>query len=195
MNEDASSAGEHEDAVRPDTMTLRLAPMAAIESAPVEVEFAASDADRAAIAERLGVEAVAAFSGRVRLARRGSDVLASGAVSARLVRLCSATLEPFEEVIEEAVDLRLAAELTEEDETSTEDVDALAPPFLAGDQLDVTEILIQQASLGMAPFPRAPTAALDAPMGDSEREAPLPEGRQRPFAGLQDMLKRRPSED
>ncbi len=171
-------------------------PAAALETAPREAHFEADEQMRAAIAQRLGVDEVKAFSGLVRLSRKGGDVVAEGRVAARLVRPCAVTLAAAEEVIDDGINLRLTAELTEEDERSAEDVDLLGPPFLVDGRLDVAEILVQQAALAMTPFPRAPDAAPEpAPGDETAADETAGNGRHRPFAALKEMMAAKPDGD
>ncbi len=129
------------------------------------------------IAQRLGVPAVLALAGRLEVQRSGAEIHVEGDLSARLSRECVASLELFEERVDESFALRFAAA-----NSSAGDIDdENAPEPLEGDTIDLAEILIQQLSLAMNPYPRKPDAqSLADSYGGAETASP--------FAGLRDAF-------
>lgn len=109
--------------------------------------------ERRALARRLAIPAVEAFSGEARLRRAGGAVLLEGRLEARLARVCVASLEPMIEDIRERFALRFepAGEI---DEMATEDEDAPALEPLEGEAIDVGEAFAQQLALAMSAYPR-----------------------------------------
>ncbi len=98
-------------------------------------------------------------------------------MDAALTRECVASLEPFQEILTEKFDvdfLRAQPEPGEE-----EDWDA--PEVHEGDRLDLGEILVQQLSLSMSPFPRKEGAR-------SLAEAYAPPELASPFAALKGVI-------
>ncbi|MEM9494621.1 MAG: hypothetical protein AAGA09_01355 [Pseudomonadota bacterium] len=130
---------------------------------------AANETERAAIARRFGVPAVEQLEGDIAVFATARDFRVEGAVRATLTRECVASLEPLQETVEEAFILdfarvseadlaaeRAEAEKMEEGAPSDEELAAWLdrPEPHAGDSLDVGELLVQQVSLAMDPFPR-----------------------------------------
>ena len=130
-------------------------------------DLEASEAERNAVANRLGVLAVDALKGDVRIAATKKRFDVSGRVSARLKRECVASLEEMEEAVDEVFEiafLRQAKASSEHEEISIE-----APEFYDGSEFDVGDLLVQQVSLAMDPFPRKPgvkSLALEFGAGD-----------------------------
>lgn len=156
--------------------------------------------ERADIRDRLGVIDVTALSGSGRVIHHDKGLMLNALLSAALVRACVASLEPMDEIIEEDFSIRFvpardfARLVGEEDAPGTHQADDLdaAAEFIDPEAVDIEplgpqpidfrEILIQQAALAMAPYPRRDDAQLDpAAMGDNARISP--------FAALRDQLK------
>ena len=117
----------------------------------------ADAAARAAIAARLNTLSVEALSGDIQVTATRSEIAARGVLHAILVRECVASLEPFEERLEErfAIDFRRCEKDKDaDDEESGWD----APEIHQAPVLDIGEMLVQQLSLAMDPFPRKPDA-------------------------------------
>lgn len=113
-------------------------------------------AERKAIAARLGAPEVKALEGALNITATSTTIDLRGRLTAQLTRQCVASLEPMEETVEDDFHLdfvRHAAAVA--DDADLEDWLA-APEVHEGKTLDVGEILVQQLSLAMAPFPRKP---------------------------------------
>jgi uncharacterized metal-binding protein YceD (DUF177 family) len=155
------------------------------------LEIVATDGERAALAKRFGFLALPAFSARVTVDRRpGGQVVVEGRLKGRLVQACILSLEPVTQELDDAFRLVFAQNLAEErDPESGEallNAQADAPEPLAGNMLDVGEIVAEQLSLTAEPYPRKPGIRLEdvlpKPRGGGRRGAP--EQRRHPFAGL-----------
>ena len=137
--------------------------------------LAANDKEREKVAARLGAPSVEKLEGAMHVTVTKTAVRVVGEVSAELTRICVASLEPMQEIISEPFEIdftRIAPEADEEEE----DIDA--PEYLEGATLNLGELLVQQLSLAMAPFPRKEGAS-------SLAEAYAPQENVSPFAGLQ----------
>ena len=136
--------------------------------AGLELLVEASEAERAALALRLGVPALHALTCRfrLRLASPAGSVLAEGRLEARLDRECVLTLEPFTTVQTDSFTVRFVPEGRE-----AEDDDPDAPDDIgyAGGVIDLGEAAAEQLALVLDPYPRSPGATL--PEGDGEPEA------------------------
>ncbi|MBI1364880.1 MAG: DUF177 domain-containing protein [Alphaproteobacteria bacterium] len=146
-------------------------------------EVEADPATRRAVANRLDVPAIDRLIGRFHLAPTREGARLKGALEARLVRHCVASLEPVEESVSE--EFEIAFFLQENGETEV-DFDPDAPEPLETGVVDLAEILVQQLSLAMDPYPRRPDAP---PLGDtagSDRTASPFEALREAFAGQRD---------
>ena len=126
----------------------------------VVVDVAAETKECAAVAERLGVPAVAELDCRFRLARVPAEagrIVAQGRLRARLTRECVVSLDEFQERIDEEFRVRFVPEGTESDDDDPETDDEI--PY-AGSTIDLGEAAVEQLALAMSPYPRKPGAEL-----------------------------------
>ncbi len=122
------------------------------------VAIAADERERAALARRFGLIAVARLEARFGVRREGAAVLATGRVEAAVTQRCSVSGEPIEARVDEPVRLRFVADAVadEEVELSEDDLDTL--PIEAG-AIDLGEAAAETMALALDPFPRLPGAA------------------------------------
>ena len=145
----------------------------------------ASDAERAAIAELLGLVALEALTFDYALAWSGKDRLAlEGAVDARLTQACVVTLEPLEQTVSIPVKMLFCPEsdlLTESghDEVVEVDVEEDAPEPIVDGQIDIGQLAYEHFAAELDPYPRKNDATFD---WSDPRAANDPSG---PFAALQ----------
>ncbi|WP_448662545.1 YceD family protein [Sphingomonas sp. CJ20] len=153
-----------------------------------EIHITADAAERDALAERFGWQAVDALDSRLTLRRDAVSILATGHLSARVTQTCVATGDPLPVAVEEDFAIRF---LPEPDEaTPDEDIelseDACDTVFYTGSAIDLGEAAAETLALSLDPFPRGPNAATVLKQAGvlSEDEA----GPLSPFAGLKDKL-------
>lgn len=108
----------------------------------------ADEAARKAIAERLQIPEVTRLAGELHVMRNSDGIDLSGRLGATLQRLCVASLEPMEETVSEAFEIRFST-----DAEPGGDIDVDAPEPFPEEGLDLAEILVQQLALAMAPYP------------------------------------------
>lgn len=158
----------------------------------------ADETERAALATRFGLQAVASLDAevRVRRGRGGRYVEVEGSLRAAVTQTCVVTLEPAPAALDERFELLLGpigGPSPDAGRTGAGDliVDLDDPEPFEGDSLDLGEIVAQQLSLALDPYPRAPGVGPGAGEGAyGGEEAPEPPA-ESPFAVL---AKRRPSE-
>lgn len=151
------------------------------------VEDIAADADeRAALARRFDLQALDRLEARVRLVRRGRQVLAEADLEAEAVQTCVVSLDPvsatvrhsFEQVFDP--DVRATGEFDELVDVDDED----PPEPLVDKTIDVGELVAERFGLELDPYPRKPGATVDprylAPETEDDDESPRPG----PFAAL-----------
>lgn len=135
------------------------------------------EASRARIARRLELVALARLDALVRVvlerARPDRRVRLEGRIEALATQTCVVTLEPVESHIEAAFERILDAAAPAAEEAV---VDPELPDVepLEGDVLDVGEIVIEELSLALDPFPRRPDAALGDLVPAAADDAPSP---------------------
>ena len=165
------------------------------------LEIVASEGECAALSKRFGFLGLSGFSARVTVdAQIGGQVVVEGRLKGKILQACILTLEPVTQLLDEAFRIVFRKDLAEElDPESGEAVlnaQADAPEPLAGNMLDVGEIVAEQIALMADPYPRKPGVKLEdvlpKPGTGARRGAP---GQQRhPFAGLA-ALRDRPRRD
>jgi hypothetical protein len=155
------------------------------------LEITPSDSERAALAKRFGFLGLPAFSARVTVDRRvGGQIVVEGRLRGRIVQACVLTLDPVTQDLDEAFRIVFKPDMADDrDPESGEAVlnsQADAPEPLAGNVLDVGEIVAEQLSLAADPYPRRPGAKLEdvLPKPRHGGRRGQPEQRRHPFAGL-----------
>ncbi len=122
------------------------------------VRIGADDGERAAVARRFGLLAIAALDAELTIRREGTDVLVAGRVTATVTQACSVTGEPLPAAIDEPVALRFVAEPAVGEEIEL-DADALDTLPIEGGAIDLGEAAAETLALALDPFPRGPGAA------------------------------------
>jgi uncharacterized metal-binding protein YceD (DUF177 family) len=120
----------------------------------------ADDAERAALAERFGLEAIARLEAEVSFEPDGQAVLAQGRVEADVVQTCAVSGDPFPTRVAEPIALRFVpgpvTELGEvEIEIDADDWDEI--PF-EGAKFDLGEAIAQSLGLAIDPYATGPNA-------------------------------------
>jgi uncharacterized metal-binding protein YceD (DUF177 family) len=156
------------DAVPPEGQTV------ALQASPDECR---------ALAARFALLDLANFSGSVRVERVADDAtfLVTGRLTADVVQTCVVTLEPVPGKVDAEFDRLFSRDLPVESDGEVEiDPDAETPEPLTSDRLDLGEVLAEELSLALDPYPRAPGAdAHLAAFGGGEAVGP-----RSPFSGL-----------
>jgi uncharacterized metal-binding protein YceD (DUF177 family) len=149
------------------------------------LDLVADEAERRAIAERLGLAALERLDAHVMLSRTGALVRAEGRIVATLEQACVVTSEPVRAHVDEAFEFLFMPppESTADDEVELgkEDCDVI---FYDGGAIDLGDAIGDTLALSIDPFPR--TASADAAL----REAGvLTEEQASPFAVLAQLKK------
>lgn len=123
------------------------------------IDLAASDAERAAVAERLGLVSLDRLEAHAVLERDGSQVRARGRVKACLAQCCVASGDPVPARIDEAFDIAFAPAPTsrpdEEVELGAEDLDVV---FHDGSAIELGAAIADTLGLVLDAYPRGPNA-------------------------------------
>ncbi len=166
--------------------------VAAVPAGGMAVNLRAGAADRRAMAERLQLPGVEAFS--VAFALRpepGRGLWIGGRLTARLTRRCVVTDETFEETLDRPVETLVVGD----EGAIPEDDGADGPDYeVAPDgRVDLAELAVQLAAVSMAAWPRGPGAdaalaafrARNGAADGSEAGAAPPEN---PLAALRERM-------
>jgi uncharacterized metal-binding protein YceD (DUF177 family) len=139
----------------------------------------ANQAEREALAERLGIIALDSLTAEIALSPApGGALRARGTIRAEVVQACVVTLDPVPELVEEVLDWRILPA----GEAASDDLDE-GPDEIESEpdgSVDLGEALAQELSLSLDPYPRAPGAELP----DEARAAA-----ENPFAAMRSIKK------
>jgi len=147
----------------------------------VRIDLTADEAERKAIAERLGLARLERLDAHVVLSRTGDVVRAQGRVGASLDQSCVVTQEPVAAHIDEPFEILftpepLVAEPDEEVELAEADCDVV---FHDGAVIDLGTAIADTLALSLDPYPR--TAGAEAVLKDA---GIMTEAEASPFAVL-----------
>ncbi len=127
------------------------------------VVIEASDAERAALAERFGLVAVESLRAEVALEPKPSAIRATGRLRAAILQPCAVSGDELPVTIDEPIDLRfveqhqrpMPAEEDIEIELVADDCDEI---FYEGDMFDLGEAVAQTLGLAIDPYIEGPNA-------------------------------------
>jgi uncharacterized metal-binding protein YceD (DUF177 family) len=155
------------------------------------LDIVASDGERAALAKRFGFLGLPAFSARVTLdLKPGRQVVVEGRLRGKVIQACILTLDPVTQELDDAFRIVFQQDMAEERDPESGEAllsaQADAPEPLAGNMLDVGEIVAEQLSLAADPYPRRPGVKLEdvLPKPRNNARPARNEPRRHPFAGL-----------
>ena len=145
------------------------------------IDLAADEAERTAIADRLGLLSLECLKAHLTLERKGVRILANGRIGASLEQSCIATGDPVAEHIDEPFELVFVPEPAQatpdqEIELGETDCDVV---FYEGGAIDVGAAIADTLALAMNPYPRS--AGADAALKEAGVLSELEAG---PFAAL-----------
>jgi len=144
------------------------------------IDLAADEAQRAAIAKRLGLVSLVCFKAHAALKRDGVEVRARGRVIASLEQACVASGDSVAEHVDEPFDLLFVPEpgkgIADEIELSESECETI---FYDGRSIDLGMALSDTLALALDPYPRS--AAAEAALKEA---GVLSESEAGPFAAL-----------
>lgn len=160
-----------------------------LEKGPVRKDLAASEAECTALAGRFGLLSIVSLSAAVTLRRLPASPLVrvEGRLKADIAQRCILSLEP----VADHIDVSFSEVFCPVDYQPRDELEAdeIVDSFDDGG-IDIGELVAQNLSLSLDPYPRAPgveppadLAAQSGRAGDEEK--------QRPLAGLGEMLRKR----
>ena len=177
----------------PKSPLSRLVPVEGLTADGQSVTVEATPEERKALAAIDGLVALDSLIGRFRLrSERAGGVRITGTVEARITQTCTVSLDVFDSVVSEAVDVSYLPEkaleawmakhkLRPDEARSAEDEDM--PDEIVDGRVDLGSLTAEFLALGLEPYPRKPGVAFEA--GGTPDKDPSP------FAALA-KLKRDP---
>ena len=159
--------------------------IAKLEAKPALYRLEADAGERQALAELNKLVALELLAGEIELKRLdGGRIRLEGRIQANLTQRCVVSLEPVAQVIDAAFHYDFGTVGSAIDAENGEvliDMESDVEP-LPGDSLELGDILAEQLTLAIDPYPRAPGAQLQAPPTGPEQ--PVNPGKSSPFAAL-----------
>ncbi|MFC3078214.1 YceD family protein [Phenylobacterium terrae] len=165
--------------------TIRLSELA---RGPVTREIVADEAERKAIAKRLGLLSLPSLRARVTVRPWLDGAEVGGRFEAVVEQECGVTLDAFEQPVAGDIEVRVVpagsphAPSAEGPEMELDPDAPDQPDELAGEEVDLGEYLVEHLALEIDPFPRKPGVAF---------EYQKPEGDDSPFAVLKGLKDRK----
>jgi len=140
----------------------------------------AQAAERAALAGRLGVDRLNDLTAGVTLhLRADGEVVLNGQLNARVTQTCGITLEPVESEISSSFSIHYSedpgsSQALDEEQFSGLDDNSEAPEMIVDGKIDIGDVIAEQLSLEIAPFPRVKGAQFDGySTGDGSETRPV----------------------
>jgi uncharacterized metal-binding protein YceD (DUF177 family) len=141
-----------------------------------------------ALAARFGLVRLDQLEGEVKVERVGEGELihVAGRLHAAVAQRCVVTLEPFDQAVDAEFDRLFSPDVPEEASGEVEiDAESELPEPLPGTGLDLGEILAEELSLALDPYPRSP----EADQWLAERGIAGEDAARNPFAALASLRK------
>ena len=121
---------------------------------PREYEIKASEDERAALSTRFGLVSIGEFSAKLVLSwlKPGKVLSVRGRISATVTQSCVISLDPVPADVDEEFDVVFSRY---PDETA-DVIDPHEAELLEGEEVDIGEIVSEELSLSLNPYPRRP---------------------------------------
>lgn len=150
-----------------------------IRNLPAEpLRLEADAGERAALARRIGIEAVERLTAELTVLPAGGTIQVSGRVEAAVIQACGISNEPFAVKVSETLTLRFIQGITphKPDEELEIDAEACDEIEFEGTQFDLGEQIAQTLSLAIDPYATGPNAERvrkEAGLGEEASSGPF----------------------
>ena len=155
-----------------------------VDRGPVRVRLEPDADERAEIAQRLRLQSLPTLAAEVTVKPWLDGVEVIGRFEAVVEQVCGVTLEPFEQPVSGAFEVRAVpvgsprAAAVEGGEVELDAEAPDAPDVLESDAVDVAAYVVEHLALELDPFPRKPGVSFDYEPPETEAS---------PFAVLKDL--------
>ncbi|MBV9077245.1 MAG: DUF177 domain-containing protein [Methylobacteriaceae bacterium] len=143
-----------------------------------EVTVTANEEERRDLAMDFGLPAIGRLEGRFRLRPTRTGVQVAGTVTAEVTQTCVVTLEPFDSILTEEVEV----EFTEPSRTSPRgepapelEADLDIPDEIVDGRVDLGAVTSEFLALGLDPYPRKPGVSFAFEDDPEAKAGPLAE--------------------
>jgi uncharacterized metal-binding protein YceD (DUF177 family) len=154
------------------------------------LKISANEAERQALAERLGIPAIKFLIAEVRLKpdSKGRKVLVDADVNAHVTQTCVVTLDPIENSIQTTARIRFEnnSSPSQDDDVEIWAEDEDPPDPIVNGLIDIGEFVVEQMVLALDPFPRSAGAEFETPE-DAVNSADGAANKPHPFAILEKL--------
>lgn len=132
----------------------------------------ATPAECTALADDFKLAAIRSLIGDYTLTKTGKGVRVAGRVTADVTQICVVTLEPFDSIIEEDVEVDFSETDTRQPEHAVEVSEYDPPDEIVNGRIDLGSLTAEFFALGLDPYPRKPGAAFE-PGHEPKEESPF----------------------
>jgi uncharacterized metal-binding protein YceD (DUF177 family) len=139
----------------------------------VQVHLDATAEECAALAKDFNLPAIHALSGDYKLTASAKGVHVAGRVKASITQICIVSLDPFDSVIEEEVEVDFAEPQGMPAEPPTEMHEYEPPDEIINGQIDLGALTAEFLALGLDPYPRKPGVDFEYQKGDDREDSPF----------------------
>ncbi|QRM27499.1 DUF177 domain-containing protein [Microvirga sp. VF16] len=138
-----------------------------------EVHVEATAEECAALARDFGLPGIQALSGDYQLKASAKGIHVMGVVKASITQVCVMTLDPFDSMIEEEVEVDFAEPSGMPAEPPT-DINEYEPPDeIVNSQIDLGALTAEFLALGLDPYPRKPGVDFSYTDPSDEKDTPF----------------------
>lgn len=138
-----------------------------------EVHVEATAEECAALARDFGLPGIQALSGDYHLQASAKGIHVTGAVKASITQICVTTLEPFDSMIEEEVEVDFAESSGMPAEPPTDIHEYEPPDEIVNGQIDLGALTAEFLVLGLDPYPRKPGVDFNYRDPADEKDSPF----------------------
>jgi uncharacterized metal-binding protein YceD (DUF177 family) len=138
-----------------------------------EVHVEATAEECAALARDFGLPGIQALSGDYHLQASAKGIHVTGAVKASITQICVTTLEPFDSMIEEEVEVDFAEPSGMPAEPPTDIHEYEPPDEIVNGQIDLGALTAEFLVLGLDPYPRKPGVDFSYRDPADEKDSPF----------------------
>ncbi|WP_411818679.1 YceD family protein [Hyphococcus sp. DH-69] len=146
-------------------------------------KLSTNDEERKKVAARVGALSISTLEGEISISTTKTEIFVKGVVDAQLVRECVSSLEPLDETVHDEFEVEFTRIPEEASDDPEVEEDWRLPEVHLDPDMDIGELLVQQLSLAMDPFPRKEGAKSLIDLYAQEEKIS-------PFAVLQDAVKK-----
>ena len=138
-----------------------------------EVQVVATAEECVALAKDFGLPAIQSLLGIYQLTTSAKGINVTGLVKASITQICVTTLEPFDSIIEEEVEVDFAESSGMPAEPPTDINEYNPPDEIVNGQIDLGALTAEFLALGLDPYPRKPGIDFSYQDPADEKDSPF----------------------